>query len=153
MDIKPPPWRDKTPVIVTIKVYHVLIMVVVSVILAWLLVDSILGQESRPEVGITRAGMVACEGDETWKIQERLKSNGKAWLNYIEERIAERACVRTLPDGVVYYGPSNVVLPEALVVVFMDREDAPESRAWFVHHSAIPDADSALWVVKPKVKQ
>jgi len=107
-----------------------------------------LPQEAPPPIGVVRGGFVACEGDRTWTELETIKPSGKAWLKEVEKRVAERVCVRTLADDVVYYGPANVYLPEALVIVFKDRPDAPDSRAWFVHHEAIPAADSALWVTK-----
>lgn len=94
------------------------------------------------------AGYVACKTNKAWRELEAIKPNGTAWLVQIELKEKTRDCIRTLAGDVVYAGPPNVYLPEAVAVIFVGRPDAPEQVAWFIHHDAVPEVNPAFWTEK-----
>ncbi len=107
-------------------------------------------QQAGPEpLAVAGAGYVACKSDKAWRELEAIKANGKAWLSMIELREKERLCVRTLAGDVLWAGPPNVYLPEAVAVIFVGRPDAPEQIAWFIHHEALPKVNPAFWIEAP----
>lgn len=117
------------------------------------LTSAALGQQAQQAgpkpLPVAAAGYVACKSDKAWLELEAIQGNGKAWLALIELREKERMCVRTLAGDVLWAGPPNVYLPEAVAVIFTGRPDAPEQLAWFIHHEALPAVDSAFWIRAP----
>jgi hypothetical protein len=130
------------------------IRVALGALLATLVLASVALAQPAQKAGpkplpVAGAGYVACKSDRAWLELEAIKANGKAWLAEIELKEKERMCVRTLAGDVLWAGPPNVYLPEAVAVIFIGRPDAPEQIAWFIHHEALPAVDSAFWTRAP----
>ncbi len=151
MDIKLPPWRDKTPVTVTIKVYHILIMVVVSVTLAWLLVDSILGQEAkyeaaeRPVSELRGGGYLLCRYASHWAQITGLPDESKDRADLTKQVLEAGLCIEAEAGKIVevHETGANILAPgmvdsTGVMVVFPeDWEGQAEAPGWWVKRAAL----------------